>query len=106
MVDAAWKADTQADEARVLAVRAEVVRQHVKPSRGSVRPSTHKRLKGVNDMEWQPISTAPKDGSVILLHGKTAISNGWFGGLGSAWVWPYIYAEPLYWMPLPEAPLG
>ena len=57
-------------------------------------------------MEWQPISTAPKDGTEILLCGKKAIANGWFGELtGCGWVWPYINSEPKYWMPLPDAPI-
>lgn len=60
--------------------------------------------------QWQPIETAPKDSTLILLRGKenrhadgywqpTTISTG-----AEHWVWPYINREPTHWMPLPAAP--
>lgn len=59
---------------------------------------------------WQPIETAPKDGSTVLLRGRGdhRIADGsWLqaahGGLG-AWVWPYVHSEPHHWMPLPAGP--
>lgn len=67
-------------------------------------------------MEWQPIETAPKDGTVILLaepnhDGSFCIATG-------RWVEPYIKPPywgdgltddllmdgPTHWSPLPEAP--
>lgn len=59
-------------------------------------------------MEWQPIETAPKDGTQILapltLGGIMAVVSWWDGmwregtnGLG-------LKNEPSHWMPLPDAP--
>jgi hypothetical protein len=62
------------------------------------------------DREWQPIETAPKDGSTMLLRGKGdhRIADGYWlqdadKGCG-AWVWPYVHSEPIHWMPLPPFP--
>ena len=58
---------------------------------------------------WQPIETAPKDGTEVLL--KTSrtgrIANGLWNAVNSEhgfWVWAYIQAEPAHWMPLPKMP--
>ena len=61
--------------------------------------------------KWQPIETAPKDGSEILLHCSGVLSDtglcywrndhvmqGWTWGLGHA------FKNPTHWMPLPTAP--
>jgi hypothetical protein len=66
--------------------------------------------------EWQPIESAPKDGSKVLLNWKSGIVIGWyerrtvnthlspwrrdlFGKGDTAWG-----AEPKHWMPLPQPP--
>jgi hypothetical protein len=62
---------------------------------------------------WQPIETAPKDGTEVILRGRGhahRIADGYwlksaYNGNG-AWVWPYVHLKPLYWMPLPSAPLA
>ena len=65
---------------------------------------------------WQPIESAPKDGTVILLSDGNSTEAGW-------WVpddinYPWIFADPRFsgntnafaakyathWMPLPEPP--
>ena len=54
---------------------------------------------------WQPIETAPKDGSSILLATpKGRIADGFWGLHYKVWSWPYIMVEPTHWMPLPVAP--
>ena len=60
-------------------------------------------------MEWQPIETAPKDGTLILvgLNGKvTKIAkfheDGWVDAGEEYSVW----FEPSHWMPNIEAPEG
>lgn len=71
-------------------------------------------------MDWQPIETAPKDGtSVLLFPGDSVdITIGWFSKefSSSPGVWKSIEKEsnydilvpiiikPTHWMPLPEPP--
>ena len=60
--------------------------------------------------EWQDISTAPKDGTDILLgfagDDRPAVIAGWFGESG----WEkydclnLVKGRPTHWMPLPPAP--
>ena len=64
---------------------------------------------------WQPIETAPKDGSRVLLWWDGAVREGWCAGAGKSrdggdW-WrshsPNVCAgRPTQWMPLPPAPEG
>lgn len=73
-------------------------------------------------MEWQPIETAPKDGTLILtlVPGYTAAVSKWQESRGmfdfideedmpndQAWI-DYLESDPKYhpthWMPLPEPP--
>ena len=83
--------------------------------------------------EWQPIDTAPRDGTVIdvwLNHETLADiefycqmpptrsgGKGCFGGRSTGWMWlngkfrPYlrglqatVFVQPTHWMPLPEPP--
>lgn len=70
--------------------------------------------------EWQPINTAPKDGTVIdLWAGDYRYTNaywfdhikrngGWNGNL-SGWVFEgegteYVYEDPTYWRRIPRSP--
>lgn len=54
---------------------------------------------------WQPIETAPKNGSSILLATpKGRIADGFWSPIYGVWSWPYVMVEPTHWMPLPERP--
>ena len=64
-------------------------------------------------MEWQPIETAPKDGSRILAVSADAAFGVvvWSSILGGTWVLACsdgqalnYYLDPTHWMPLPEPP--
>lgn len=62
-------------------------------------------------MEWQPIETAPKDGTEILLYRRGVSQGKWRVGMlngqcawgGDGWFYPR-WDQPTHWMPLPEAP--
>ena len=69
---------------------------------------------------WQPIETAPKDGTKVLLHRKGGgpfapcewVEKGQISEEGF-WLWwqaaPEYFTEvvnPTYWMPLPNLPEG
>ena len=77
-------------------------------------------------MQWQPIETAPRDGTHILvmyIHVSTQCvfnalwidhAEGWNDPEDEGW-WSYVYSEvgrsmlngyrtPTYWMPLPQPP--
>jgi hypothetical protein len=64
-------------------------------------------------MTWQPIETAPRDGTDMLLvgiHGHytaTPTYIGWFNGSTKRWVNTYSGKSqypPSHWMPLPDEP--
>jgi len=72
--------------------------------------------------EWQPIETAPKDGTYIIAwcvhphakHSAQPISDGyaqpviakWIDHNGGGWMWHGLSCEFTHWMPLPQPPKG
>lgn len=58
-------------------------------------------------MEWQPIETAPKDGTRILTYRQGYVENmavAWSYELGWHPVFGDIWPNPTHWMPLPSPP--
>lgn len=62
-------------------------------------------------MEWQPLKTAPKDGTQVLLasvdDGGYGVRQGFYETAFASRKWYDIDGEeiePQYWMPLPAAP--
>jgi hypothetical protein len=70
---------------------------------------------------WQPIETAPKDGTEILIwdgtwvHTTVRVFNDWLGSSGGVpffdddgsdreYAPGHLYLAPTHWMPLPEPP--
>lgn len=58
-------------------------------------------------MEWQPIATAPKDGTSVLLWSRNGYDVAvWSGRIGEWTTGQLFYApEPTHWMPLPSPPV-
>lgn len=64
--------------------------------------------------QWQPIETAPKDGTWVLLYqGEHVFQGYWFNIIEGHERWAdhsasgcggYVEAMPTHWMPLPPAP--
>jgi hypothetical protein len=63
-------------------------------------------------MIWQPIETAPKDGTEMLLYSPVdgVKSSHFEGGVWQGFPWrspisrDFQAAKPTHWMPLPEPP--
>jgi len=60
---------------------------------------------------WQPIETAPRDGTHILLHTEvfSKVRIGWFYNGGWHWDGDYqsvVLKPPTKWMPLPAPPVA
>jgi hypothetical protein len=70
----------------------------------------------VNAEGWRPIETAPRDGSVLILHTTHGtVDPGFYvdrGFLGGWWQWCEDHdhsqtpIHPAHWMPLPKPPEG
>jgi hypothetical protein len=59
-------------------------------------------------MDWQPMHTAPQDGTPILLRSRDFVVSGYWFAHGHQWVsemFAIPVRYPLYWMPLPSAPM-
>lgn len=77
--------------------------------------------------EWQPIETAPKDGTTVILFfpgliheqqtgyfsRRESYSNGKLDYSSARWVWGSGYSsmmgddpKPTHWMPFPPSPIG
>lgn len=58
--------------------------------------------------QWQPIETAPKDGSYVILTNGEDVTAGWWRGRGSGWNTGYealdFTGEPTHWMSMPDPP--
>lgn len=62
-------------------------------------------------LRWQPIATAPKDGTWVLLHGYGAtLHNAPFIGQWKGGAWRWVHGDyshkmrPLYWQPIEPPP--
>lgn len=60
-------------------------------------------------MTWQPIDTAPEDGSHVLVTDGATQRVAWFDICGWTWYQKYggismVMLHPTHWMPLPELP--
>jgi len=61
-------------------------------------------------MDWQPIDTAPKDGTRVLLwnvSGRYGIVEGWYAPTLPCPHWTVGHGDlvsPTFWMPLPPPP--
>jgi hypothetical protein len=51
---------------------------------------------------WQPIETAPKDGTDILVWEGGSVGTVWFSQVFGEWLGPY--PDFTHWMPLPDPP--
>ena len=53
--------------------------------------------------EWQPIETALKDGTIVLLsYYDGQVETGYWNGI--LWADTLILLKPTHWMPIPEPP--
>jgi hypothetical protein len=59
-------------------------------------------------MTWQPIETAPRDGTDILCWDGDSVSITYWSLYAKKWAWSDTYLEDVthwtHWMPLPEPP--
>lgn len=66
-------------------------------------------------MDWQPIETAPKDGTEVILYVADfdSVTTGWYSSRTGLWPRHDEFTEdgdacniglPTHWMPLPEPP--
>jgi hypothetical protein len=62
---------------------------------------------------WQPIETAPRDDTVILIAGREGISTAQWKERRREWQvytsengWQECEVWPTHWMPLPDAPVS
>lgn len=64
--------------------------------------------------EWQPIESAPKDGTLVLCAAgalmascmyRSHMTPNWVLPGQNGWIWPFGKEDPTHWMPLPAPPV-
>lgn len=56
---------------------------------------------------WQPIDTAPKDGTPVIIGSQAGVGEAWCSPSDLKWRWPdgeLVLMTPTDWMPLPPIP--
>lgn len=64
-------------------------------------------MKGTCMTNWQPIETAPKDGTEILVYSDGRVISTFWSFCAEDWVdvlRGYTMRDPTHWMSLPEPP--
>lgn len=69
-------------------------------------------VSAIESLAWQPLETAPKDGTHVLMYRADGFSEAWWkkepGLMGVYWGgkgwWYPSHSLPTHWMPLPSAP--
>lgn len=64
------------------------------------------------EREWQPIETAPRDGTLLFLWNGKKMQRGFWDKVDCAWVLAFktttrrkpVHPAPTHWMPLPNPP--
>ena len=60
-----------------------------------------------NVLNWQPIETAPEDGTIVIIYEEGKAVSAFYDSSTKQWVETMDYYEvpdPTHWMPLPEPP--
>lgn len=102
------------DEARALIAK---LWPHLDPRElptmvGIVEPVVRALLVERETRGWQPMDSAPKDGTAILILSESSEQRvGWWGTCGWTYYQKYggtsiVMLKPTHWMPLPVAPPG
>ena len=114
MAAAMWRAETVAagtPESVTLRRTPEIFRDMHEASRAKWFKFARAALAAMPPREvtgWQPIETAPKDETDILLgfanHLRPAVVCGWFGDWTEYDSTNVCKGTPTHWMPLPPAP--
>lgn len=105
-IDALWKGDDDKHCADMASSEQCTERYMLMRQRAEQAEARVKELEA--EREWQPISTAPKDGTLIILFvpGLQGVCPGrWLCNADEGWWSSYgRTANPTHWMPLPTAP--
>lgn len=78
----------------------EVIAEHI--------PVIRQALTQAEEMQWMPIDSAPRDGTVVIVY-RTEF-KGYIPRIGedyykdNKWTHSNIYYQPTHWMPLPSPP--
>lgn len=114
--DALSKARTYADSIEMELALSESVCGRLNEENDSLQAQVEALRAEKRVSEWQPIETAPKDGTEVLigrfLDGKLPTkavasfhpSEGWRDAGDIGWGGMYAHVRPTHWMPLPSPP--
>lgn len=108
-----WVSDMPGDMPHEIYVRRIGEYKHGEPKYHAQKSNgvLYEHTKYIRATEWQPIETAPKDGSHILLTDGISCEvcfycGYWQGSYYDGYGFEYNNDPPTHWMPLPTPPKG